>query len=190
MSSIRRTIAISAVSLCCLTGFSFAAASAQEATPAGSADCAVTTPQDNIALVENLSAALEEGDAETADLAMADDLVYELDRYGLEHDTTTNDDEVAMAVTQEEFYPESAHVINEIIAAENKVVVHQTLTIVEHNITGETVELEETLEIDMILIYTIECGEVVHIHGVVDELGLMQGLGIVPPIGGQATPES
>ena len=49
-----------------------------------------TTPAENVALVEELTAAFEAGDAEIIDAILADDLSYELDRYGLPHDPASN----------------------------------------------------------------------------------------------------
>src|SRR5690606_14654042 len=106
---------------------------------------------------------------------LADDLVYELDRFGLEVDHTTNDDEVAMVMMQAQVYPGVTHEVEEIIAQDNHVVVHQVLLIDAHMLTGEHVELEETLEVDQVIIFTVECGEIVHIHGVIDTYQLLTG---------------
>jgi ketosteroid isomerase-like protein len=147
-----------------------------------------TTPGENVALVEELTAAFEAGDEETIDAILADDVSHELDRYGLPHDPASNEDEIGHAAMQDQVYPGSVTTVEETIAVGDKVVAHQTLTIDEHLITGESIVLEETLEVDMVIIYTFECGEVVRLHGVVDELGLLTGLGIIAPIGGEATP--
>jgi ketosteroid isomerase-like protein len=182
MGSLRQKTAIVLVSIVSLLGISASTALGQDATPADAGECATTTVEENVALVEQFLAAVEEQDAETIHALLADDLVYELDRFGLEVDHTTNDDEVAMIALQAEVYPGVTHVVEEIIAQDNHVVVHQVLTIDAHLLTGELVELEETLEVDQVIIYTIECGEIVHIHGVVDTYQLLTGLGVIAPI--------
>lgn len=188
MHEIRQKFAISLVTLLCITSFSIASVGAQDSTPVDATECAVTTPEENVALVEDFTAAQESGDADAIDRLLADDLIYELERYGLENDDQTNDDEVALALALEQFYPGSVTETEETVASGNLVAAHQVLTIVEHNITGETVTLDEPLKVDMMVIYEIECGEIAHIHGVVDELELLTGLGIIAPIGGEATP--
>jgi len=189
MRSFRQSAGIAIVSLLCVTGVSATVVGAQDATPDATGECVATTPEENVALVEGLIAAFEEGDAETADAILADDLVYEIDRYGLPEDPASNEDEVNLAVMQEQVYPGSVTIIEETVAAGNMVAVHQILTIDEHLLTGESIVLDATLEVDMVLFYTIECGEITHIHGVVDELALLTGLGIIAPIGGEeATP--
>ncbi len=182
MGSLRQKSAIVLVSLISLLGVSASTGLAQDATPADAGECATTTVEENVALVEQFLAAVEEQDAETIHALLADDLVYELDRFGLEVDHTSNDDEVAMIAMQAEVYPGVSHVVEEIIAQDNHVVVHQVLVIDAHLLTGEHVELEETLEVDQVIIYTIECGEITHIHGVVDTYQLLTGLGIIQPI--------
>jgi hypothetical protein len=163
-------------------------AGAQDATPADAGECVATTPDENVVLVENLIAAFEAGDAETVDSILADDLVYDIDRYGLPDDPASNDDEISLAAMQEQIYPGSVTTINETIAAGDKVVSHQTLTITEHLLTGESIVLDAALEVDQVIIYTIECGEIVHLHGVVDEYELFTGLGLIVPLPGEATP--
>lgn len=189
MPSLRQSAAIAFVSLVCFAGVS-SSTLAQDATPAASGECVATTPEENVALIETFIAATEAQDAETIHALLADDLVYELDRYGLEVDHTTNDDEVSMIVMQEQFYPGSTTTIEETVAQGDMVVVHQVLSIDSHLITGELIELDETLEVDQVIIYTIECGEIVHIHGVIDEIHLLTGLGLIEPIMGsdEATP--
>jgi hypothetical protein len=189
MRSLRHKAALAVVSFCFMTGFAVSSVAAQDASPEASGECVVTTPEENIALAENLIAALEAGDAETIDTILADDLVSTVDRYGLEHDATTNDDEIALAAMQEQVYPGSVTTINDAFATETRVTVDQTLTITEHLLTGESIVLDAPLEVDQIIIFTVECGEIVHMHGIVDEYELFVGLGLIAPIGGEeATP--
>ncbi len=182
MGSLRHKTAIVLVSLVSLFGITASPALGQDATPSDAGECVATTPAENVVLVQQFLAAVEEQDAETIHAVLADDLVYELDRFGLEVDHTTNDDEVALIAMQAEVYPGVTHVVQDVIAENDKVVVHQILTIDAHMLTGEHVALEATLEVDQIIIYTVECGEIVHIDGVVDVYTLLTGLGIIAPI--------
>jgi hypothetical protein len=164
--------------------------SAQDASPAPT-DCPSTTVEENIALVEELHEGVASADAEAIDRILADDYAHNQNRYGLPDDPTSNDDEIELAVRLQEFYANSTREITEIFGADNKVVVESVWTVTEHSITGETVVLGTPIEVRSIAIFTIECGEVVSLNVLADELTLLVGLGVYPPLPiMQATPAS
>ncbi len=187
MGSIRRLPVFAMVAGLLVGGAVGTSAVAQDATP--DAECVATTPEENIALVEQLYEAMNTGDGDTIDAVLDDEVTHNLDRYGLPDDSTTNDDEVALSQAFLQFYPGSATVVDDIFATENRVVAMTTQTITEHTLTGESVVLDEVLEVKGITVFTIDCGEIVDMTGAVDELGLLIGLGVIAdPLGGEATP--
>lgn len=159
----------------------FTATAAQDASPAA-ADCPATTVEENIALVQEAQAAIANADADAIDQILADDFTHNQDRYGLPDDPASNEDEIGLATQMQGFYPGSTHEITEVFGADNKVVVESVWTITEHNITGETVVLDEAIEVRSIAIFTIECGEVASLNVLVDGLTLLVGLGVYPPL--------
>jgi hypothetical protein len=161
---------------------------AQDATPAPT-DCATGTVEENIALVEELHVAVDSADTEAIDRILSDDYTHNQNRYGLPDDPTSNDDEINLAMRLQEFYANSSRELTDIFGVDNKVVVESVWTITEHAFTGETVVLETPLEVRSITIFTVECGEVVALNTVADELTLLVGLGVYPPLPiMQATP--
>jgi hypothetical protein len=163
---------------------------AQDATPAPT-DCPPATVEENVALVEELHAAVDSADADAIDRILADDYAHNQNRYGLPDDPTSNDDEINLALRLQEFYANSSRELTDIFGVDNKVVVESVWTITEHAFTGETVVLDTPIEVRSIAIFTVECGEVVALNTVADELTLLVGLGVYPPLPiMQATPAS
>jgi len=70
----------------------------------------------------------------------------------------------------------------EIFGTDNKVVLESIWTIGDHTVTGETVELDTPLEVISISVFTIECGEIVSLNTLVDELALLVGLSVYEPL--------
>jgi len=159
----------------------FAAAANQDASPAPT-DCPATSVEENIALVEEAQAAVASADADAIDRILADTYTYNQNRYGLPDDPTSNEDEIELATRIHEFYPGSTHEVVEIFGTDNKVVLESIWTIGDHTVTGETVELDTPLEVISISVFTIECGEIVSLNTLVDELALLVGLGVYEPL--------
>ncbi|MGD9711655.1 MAG: hypothetical protein AB7V46_06265, partial [Thermomicrobiales bacterium] len=118
---------------------------AQDASPE-SDDCAVTTVEENIALVQRLYEAVANSDAETIDEIFADDYTHNVNRYGLPDDPTSNDDEIQLVMMMHQFYPGSTDVVRDIFGADNRVVLESSRTIDGHTFTGELTSLEEPFE--------------------------------------------
>lgn len=163
---------------------------AQESSPVPD-ECPVTTVEENIALVQRLIEAVHTADAATIDEILADDYFHNTNRYGLPDDPTTNEDEIVLAQMMQQYYTNSTQEITEIFGVDNKVVVESVQTITQHMFTGELVVLEEPIIFRTIGIFTVECGEVVSLNALADELALLVGLGVVTlPVIGPATPTS
>jgi hypothetical protein len=164
--------------------------SAQDATPA--ADCAVTTPEENVAIVTAYVTAYDTVDQATLDETLADEYVDNLDRGDTPHDTTTNDDEHSLAQGFEASFPGSTYIINEIVALDDSRVVADLTISITHAAdpaTGETVELPETVLVPSMSIVTVECGEIASARTVSDGLALIVGLGLEISLPA-ATPEA
>lgn len=154
--------------------------SAQSATPV--ADCTVTTPEENVAIVTAYVTAYDNIDAEGIDTTLADEYTDNLDRGSMAVDETTNDDEVTLAQGFEASYPGSTYTINEIAPIDaNRVVADLTITVTEaaDPATETTVTLPAPIEMDSISIVTIECGAIASAKTVSDTLSLIIGLGLV-----------
>ena len=191
MRSTRRSLVLILLASWLITAMSSTPAVAQDSTPDNA--CPTSSAEDNIELVQRVYVAINSNDADAIHEAFSDDMVHNLERYGLDDDHSTNADEVALAAAMHEFYPGHETTIEEIFAADgNRVVAVTTQTIVEHLITGDSVELDIPIEVEGITIFTIECGEIAQMHGVQDELSLLVGLGVVqnPMAAPEATPES
>jgi hypothetical protein len=153
---------------------------AQDASPVPpDGECAVTTVEENVALVRRLMEAVHTADGATIDEILADDYTHNTNRYGLPDDPTTNDDEILLGQMMQQYYANSTQEITEIFGVDNKVVVESVQTITQHTITGELVVLDEPIIFRTIGIFTIECGEVVSLNALADELSLLVGLGAV-----------
>ncbi len=162
---------------------------AQEGTPAAS-NCPVTSVEENIALVQQLYAAVASGDGPTIDAILADDYVGNAERFGLPNDPTSNADEIQLAMMLMQVYPSSTDVVREIFGADNKVVVETVRTISQQSFSGTPVAVDPPIEFRTIGILTIECGQIVSLDATANTLELLVGLGIItlPEMGPAATP--
>lgn len=163
----------------CLVLPGWISVAAQEASTPADGECAVTTVEENVALVQQLYAAIVSADAETIDAILADDYTHNVNRYGLPDDPTSNADEIQLVMMMQQFYPNSTEVVRDAFGAGNKVVVESTRTITEHNFSGTPTPLAAPFEFRTIAIITIECGEIVSMNAMANTLELMVALGVV-----------
>jgi hypothetical protein len=148
---------------------------AQEATPPG--ECAETTPEENVDIAIGLLDAALAGDTATMDTLLSEDVTHTVE--GVEN-LPGDEDEIALFLGQSAFYTDYDFVYDDLIAAGDQVVVVLTLNVNEHVIPG-AVE-GATASVDAVVIVRIACGEIVEIHQVVDTLGILTDLGIIPPM--------
>jgi hypothetical protein len=162
---------------------------AQDASPE---PCPPATVEENIALVEGFFAAVEAMDGAAIDAALADDFTHNQNRFGLADDPTSNQDEINVAMMFETLYPGSTTSIDQIFADADTVVVASTLTITQHQLdpNAEPTALAAALQVRTISIFQIECGEIASSNSVTDELSLLIGIGVLPPLDMGATPEA
>ena len=149
---------------------------AQEATPA---DCPATTPEENKALVDRWFAALSGGTSDdVAELAAAD-IVYH-DPSPREESQTGGTEEWASDRVQD--YPDLQVTVEQLIAEGDMVASYQRYTGTQQGdvedergvpVTGLTTEW-----VSMGL-FRIECGKIVEIWAVADDLGRLQRLGVI-----------
>ena len=150
---------------------------AQEATPAS--DCPATTPEENKALVERWFAALSGGTSDdVADLAAAD-VVY--------HDPSPREEAQTggtegWASDREQDYPDLQVTVEQMIAEGDTVASYQRYTGTQQG----DVEDEQgvpatglTTEWVSMGLFRIECGKIAEIWSVADDLGKLQGLGVI-----------
>lgn len=172
-----------------LLAVSSASIRAQDASPSPD-NCPVTTVEENIALVQQLYAAVASGDGDTIDAILAGDYVGNAERFGLPDDPTSNADEIQMAMMLMQVYPGSTDVVREIFGAGDKVVVNTVRTISQQSFSGTPVTVDPPIDFHTIGIITIQCGKVVSLEATANTLELLVGLGVVtlPEIGPPATP--
>ena len=183
----RITVSWVVLALAMTTVLGVGVAGAQDASPDA---CPATTEDENIAIVQGYVEAVEAMDPAAIDAALADDYVHDQNRFGLPDDPTSNEDEIHLAMMFETLYPDSTTTIDQILADGDTVVVATTLTITRHQLdpNAEPTMLAEPLLVRSIAIIRIECGEIVEANTLTDELGLLTGLGVIPPFGVEATP--
>jgi hypothetical protein len=159
----------------------------------GSPDaCPTTTEEENIALVQGYAEAVEAGDTAAIDAALADAYTHNQNRFGLPDDPASNQDEITLAMMLQALYPGSTASIDQILADGNTVVVATTRTITQHQLdpNAEPTTLAEPLAIRSIAILQIECGEIASANILTDELSLLIGIGVIPPLDLGGTPEA
>ena len=156
--------------------------SAQDATPeATPAECAVTTPDENVMIVTNYISSYDAADAAGIDQALADNYVDNQNRGNEPNDPTSNADEITLAQNLEANFPNSTYTINDIAPLGNdRVVVDVTITFPE--VAGATgtsgsVVLTKAIQVNAISVIKIECGQIASARTVSDDLSLILGLG-------------
>src|SRR5215207_2974258 len=150
---------------------------AQDATPA--ADCPVTTPEENKALVERWFAALSGGTSDdVADLAAAD-IVY--------HDPSPREESQSggteeWASDREQDYPDLQVTVERAIAEDDMVASYQRYTGTQQGDVEDERGVPATglaTEWVSMGIFRIECGKIAEIWAVADDLGRLQRLGVI-----------
>ena len=149
---------------------------AQDASPAAT-ECASTSVDENIAIVQSLIDAVNANDASAVDEIVSDTATDNVESYGVVDDPTSNVDEIADMNVSEGIFPGSTVDVVNIFGADDKVVVQAKFTVVAHNLTGDTVQLDEPVSVDMVSIYTVECGLVQSQFSVTDGAALLTALG-------------
>lgn len=177
-----RLLSMSTILAVSLAGLVGGPVSAQDPT---TMDCAVTSPEENLALVTAYVEAHDVADQAMIDELLHDGFVDNGNRHTLEIDESTNDDEHQLAVMMETLYPGSEHRIDEIKAFDDQVLVVTTVVVTAHTLTadGTEVALDEPAEMSGMSLFTIECGQIASAHTVTDLFGLMTTLGfqLAPP---------
>jgi predicted ester cyclase len=162
--------------------------SAQDATPAGG-DCAVTTSDENVALVLSFLDATQtvDDDADTSDeqatmdQALADDVAYDVD--GMTN-APGNDDEIAYFLSNAAAFADFSYTIDNTIANDDMVAVSFTFHVAEQSIPGATAGA--TADANAVFIARIACGQIAEFTEVVDTMSLLTQLGLMPSM--MATP--
>jgi len=150
---------------------------AQEATPA--ADCPVTTPEENKALVDRWFEALSGGTSDdVADLAAAD-IVYH-DPSPREEPQTGGTEE--WASDREQDYPDLQVTVEHVIAEGDMVASYQRFTGTQQGDVEDERGVPATglaTEWVSMGLFRIECGKIAEIWAVADDLGRLQRLGVI-----------
>jgi steroid delta-isomerase-like uncharacterized protein len=150
---------------------------AQEATPA--ADCPATTPEENKALVERWFAALSGGASEDVANLAAADIVYH-DPSPREESQTGGTEEWASDRGQD--YPDLEVTVEQVIAEGDMVASYQRYTGTQQGDVEDERGVPATglaTEWVSMGLFRIECGKIVEIWAVADDLGRLQRLGVI-----------
>lgn len=150
---------------------------AQEATPA--AECPVTTPEENKALVTQWFDALGSGDADGVAALAADDVVF--------HDATPEGSEETggtedWANSRQADYPDLTVTVDRLIAEGDLVASAQHYTGTQQGDTEDQLGLPVTgVKVEWLSMahFRFECGKIAEIWTVADELGRLERLGII-----------
>jgi steroid delta-isomerase-like uncharacterized protein len=150
---------------------------AQEATPV--AGCPATTPEENKALVDRWFAALSGGTSDdVAELAAAD-IVYH-DPSPREESQTGGTEE--WASDREQDYPDLQVTVEQVIAEGDMVASYQRYTGTQQGDVEDERGVPATgLSTEWVSmgLFRIECGKIAEIWAVADDLGRLQGLGVI-----------
>jgi hypothetical protein len=166
---------LAATMVCLGTGV----AAAQSVSP----ECEVTTPEENVAIVQAYVDAHNGGDADAIDSILHDEYVDNNNRGMPGVDETSNADEIAAAQQLEALYPDHETRVDEIKGFDDQVVLATTLIVTKHTLTGSEVTLDTPVETEGLSLFTIECGNIVSARVATDVIGLLTELGfqLVPP---------
>jgi len=150
---------------------------AQEATPA--ADCPATTPEENKALVDRWFAALSGGTSDDVAGLAAADIVYH-DPSPREESQTGGTGE--WASDREQDYPDLQVTVEQMIAEGDMVASYQRYTGTQYGDVEDEQGVPATglaTEWVSMGLFRIECGKIVEIWAVADDLGRLQRLGVI-----------
>jgi ketosteroid isomerase-like protein len=151
---------------------------AQDASPA--ADCAVTTADENIQIVNDYFAAVASGDTEAADTLLHDDFTHDLSLEGVEvaNEPGNADELAADNVTAA---TEANLVVDATVASGDWVAVEFSFDVAGANVEGA--DAAATANVEGMSFLRIECGSIAEAHFEFDALGLLQQLGfeVTPP---------
>jgi hypothetical protein len=179
MSRNSRMVAIAATAALAVSALGSSVALGQdEAT-----ECAMTTPDENMAIVVAYVDASNANDAEALATNLHPEFTDNQNRYGLETDDTHNDDEAMLVEMMHVLYPTHENRVDDIYAFDDKVVAAFTMVVGEHTLTadGSAATLDTAVEMPGMGIYTVECGQITSAHTVTDSAALFNGLGIPHP---------
>jgi predicted ester cyclase len=162
---------VTVLALGAVFGFSQARTSAQNGTP-----CASTTPEQNVAIVEDYLSAFKTGDTAKMDDLLADSLTHNLSRMGVQvpNDTSSNADEI-------QGYEQAKqaglnYTIDDIFGGGDEVAVRFTFTVTDKNVTGA--KAGSSADVTAIAIAHIECGEISQLWAEFDAVSMLLQLGI------------
>lgn len=151
---------------------------AQDASPA--ADCAVTSPEDNIQIVTDYFTAVTAGDVGAADDLLHDDFVHDLSSDGVE---VTNEPGNADELSDDNLAAAGAAniVIDAAVASGDWVAIEFSFDVPGSAVIG--VESDATAHIEAMAFAKVECGAITEAHFEFDSLGLLLQLGfeVTPP---------
>lgn len=166
-----------ALTLCLVAPSQPARAVAQEATP--TADCPVTTPEENKDLVRRWFEALSGGAGEDVAAVAADDIIYH-DPSPREEAQTGGAEEWASDRKQD--YPDLNVTVEHVIAEGDMVASYQRYTGTQEGDVEEEQGVPATgLSTEWVSManFRIECGKIAEIWAVADDLGRLQRLGVI-----------
>ena len=166
-----------ALTHCLVVPFQPARAVAQEATP--TADCPVTTPEENKDLVRRWFEALSGGTGEDVAAVAADDIIYH-DSSPREEAQTGGTEEWASERKQD--YPDLNVTIEHVIAEGDMVASYQRYTGTQEGDVEDEQGVPATglpTEWVSMASFRIECGKIAEIWSVADDLGRLQRLGVI-----------
>ena len=172
---LKKTLGAAAAALLGVTMMASGAV-AQDATPAG--DCAATTPEENVQIIEQYFDAVLAGDTETADSLLHDDFEHNLSIEGAEvPNESGNQDELENL----EHAADVNHEVTHTVAQNDWVAVYYTMEISGEHVEGADPEV--TAETSAMVMSRIECGMIAESHFEFDSLGMLLQLGfeIHPP---------
>jgi ketosteroid isomerase-like protein len=151
---------------------------AQDASPA--ADCAVTSPEDNIQIVTDYFTAVTAGDVGAADDLLHDDFVHDLSSDGVE---VTNEPGNADELSEDNVAAAgSANIVIDATVAQNDwVAVEYSFDVAGSSIEGA--DAAATAHVEAMAFVRVECGMIAEAHFEFDSLGLLLQLGfeVTPP---------
>jgi steroid delta-isomerase-like uncharacterized protein len=160
-----------------IASFIGAEAIAQDATPA--ADCVMTTPEENKAIIHAWFAALSSGSGEDVAALAAEDIIYHDPSPDEEAQTGGTED---WADERQQDYPDLDVTVEQIVAEGDLVASLQRYVGTQEGdieeemgfpATGLPTEWVGTAQ------FRIECGKIAEIWSVADDLGRLQRLGVI-----------
>jgi steroid delta-isomerase-like uncharacterized protein len=179
LSRNRRLVLLGALTFGLLVPVPLARVAAQEATPA--ADCPVTTPEENKAIVTQWFDALGSGDADAVAALGADDLIY--------HDASPEEPAQTggtedWANSRQTDYADLTVTVDRLIAEGDLVASAEHYTGTQQADTEDQQGIPSTgVNVEWLTManFRIECGKIAEIWTVADDLGRLERLGVITP---------